>query len=100
MQGDRLVDIREHKDADESERAIGLCNGGVMALDGRTALRILDAIDDRNAQREFYLTDAVRLADALGLTAVALETEEDDVRGVNTRAQLAEAIADHDLNGL
>jgi bifunctional UDP-N-acetylglucosamine pyrophosphorylase / glucosamine-1-phosphate N-acetyltransferase len=91
MQGDRLVDIREHKDADESERAIGFCNGGVMALDGRTALRILDRIDDRNAQREFYLTDAVRLAGALGLTAVALETEEDDVRGVNTRAQLAEA---------
>ena len=93
MQSDRLVDIREHKDADESDRAIGLCNGGVMALDGKTALRILDRIDDRNAQREFYLTDAVRIADALGLTAVALETEEEDVRGVNTRAQLAEAEA-------
>jgi bifunctional UDP-N-acetylglucosamine pyrophosphorylase / glucosamine-1-phosphate N-acetyltransferase len=93
VQGDRLIDIREHKDANEVERAIGFCNGGVMAFDGRTALQILDRIDDRNAQREFYLTDAVKIANALGLKAVALETGEDDVRGVNTRAQLAEAEA-------
>ena len=91
MQGDRLTDIREHKDANEAERAIGFCNGGVMAFDGRTALRILDRVDDRNAPREFYLTDAVKIANALGLSAAALETEEDDVRGINTRAQLAEA---------
>jgi bifunctional UDP-N-acetylglucosamine pyrophosphorylase/glucosamine-1-phosphate N-acetyltransferase len=91
LQGDRLVDIREHKDASEGERAIGFCNGGVMAFDGRTALQILERIDDRNAQREFYLTDAVKIANALGLTVVALETEEDEVRGINTRAQLAEA---------
>lgn len=93
VEGDRLTDIREHKDANEAERAIGFCNGGVMALDGRTALQILDRIDDRNAQREFYLTDAVKVANALGHKAVALETEEDDVRGINTRAQLAEAEA-------
>jgi bifunctional UDP-N-acetylglucosamine pyrophosphorylase/glucosamine-1-phosphate N-acetyltransferase len=91
MQGDRLTDIREHKDANEAERAVGFCNGGVMAFDGRTALRILDQVDDGNAQREFYLTDAVKIANALGLSAAALETEEDDVRGINTRAQLAEA---------
>jgi bifunctional UDP-N-acetylglucosamine pyrophosphorylase/glucosamine-1-phosphate N-acetyltransferase len=89
----RLIDIREHKDASDAERAIGLCNGGVMALDGRSALDILDRIDDRNAQREFYLTDAVRIANGLGLSVVALETEEDDVRGINTRVQLAEAEA-------
>jgi bifunctional UDP-N-acetylglucosamine pyrophosphorylase / glucosamine-1-phosphate N-acetyltransferase len=93
VEGDRLTDIREHKDANEAERAIGFCNGGVMALDGNTALQILDRIDDRNAQREFYLTDAVKVANALGHKAVALETEEDDVRGINTRAQLAEAEA-------
>src|SRR5262249_12617213 len=48
---------------------------------------------DDNAKREFYLTDAVAVARAMGLAAVALETEADEVCGVNTQAQLAEAEA-------
>jgi bifunctional UDP-N-acetylglucosamine pyrophosphorylase / glucosamine-1-phosphate N-acetyltransferase len=89
--GHRLVAIREEKDASDAERKIGLCNGGLMALRGEVALEILDRIDDRNAKREFYLTDAVAIADGMALEAVALETGEDEVRGINTRAQLAEA---------
>ncbi len=85
----RLIAIREEKDTSLEERNITLCNAGLMALDGRSALRILDAIDDRNAKREYYLSDAVRVARELGLEAVALEAEEDEVRGINTRAQLA-----------
>ena len=93
VEGGELVAIREDKDASPAERAIGLCNAGVMALDGAHALAILDRIDDRNAKREFYLTDAVAIARAMGRSVVALETEEDEVRGINTRAQLAEAEA-------
>jgi bifunctional UDP-N-acetylglucosamine pyrophosphorylase/glucosamine-1-phosphate N-acetyltransferase len=89
--GGVLTAIREEKDASTEERAIGLCNAGLMALAGEHALPILARIKDDNAKREFYLTDAVAVARALGLTAVALETEEDEVRGVNTQAQLAEA---------
>jgi bifunctional UDP-N-acetylglucosamine pyrophosphorylase/glucosamine-1-phosphate N-acetyltransferase len=88
-----LVAIREEKDARPAERAIGLCNSGLMALAGNTALTILDRIGDDNAKREFYLTDAVAVARAMGLATVALETDEDEVRGVNTQAQLAEAEA-------
>jgi bifunctional UDP-N-acetylglucosamine pyrophosphorylase / glucosamine-1-phosphate N-acetyltransferase len=88
-----LAAIREEKDATTEERAIGLCNAGLMALRGNTALAILERIGDDNAKREFYLTDAVAVARALGLTATALETEEDEVRGVNTQGQLAEAEA-------
>jgi bifunctional UDP-N-acetylglucosamine pyrophosphorylase / glucosamine-1-phosphate N-acetyltransferase len=88
-----LVAIREEKDASAQERAIGLCNAGLMALRGDSALAILERIGDDNAKREFYLTDAVAVARTLGLAAVALETEEDEVRGVNTQAQLAEAEA-------
>jgi bifunctional UDP-N-acetylglucosamine pyrophosphorylase / glucosamine-1-phosphate N-acetyltransferase len=88
-----LSAIREEKDATAQERAIGLCNAGLMALRGDTALAILERIGDDNAKREFYLTDAVAIARGLGLAAVALETEEDEVRGVNTQAQLAEAEA-------
>jgi bifunctional UDP-N-acetylglucosamine pyrophosphorylase/glucosamine-1-phosphate N-acetyltransferase len=88
-----LIAIREEKDASAAERAITFCNAGVMAMDGAHALAILDRIDDRNAKREFYLTDAVAVARDMGRTAVALETEEDEVRGINTRIQLAEAEA-------
>jgi bifunctional UDP-N-acetylglucosamine pyrophosphorylase / glucosamine-1-phosphate N-acetyltransferase len=88
-----LTAIREDKDANEAERAIDLCNGGVMALAGASALPILDQIDDGNAKREFYLTDAVAIARKQGLKVVAIETGEDEVRGVNTQAQLAEAEA-------
>ena len=81
------------KDASAAEREIDFCNGGVMALAGKTALAILDQIDDTIAKKEFYLTDAVAIARAKELKAVAIETTEDEVRGVNTQAQLAEAEA-------
>src|SRR5215470_2253613 len=93
MDGETLVAIREEKDASEAERAITLCNAGLMALAGDVALAILDRIDDRNAKREFYLTDAVAIARTMGLDAVAIETGEDEVRGINSQAQLAEAEA-------
>ena len=93
VENGKLVAIREHNDASETERAIRLCNGGLMALDGRQALALLDRIGNANAKKEFYLTDAVALANQAGLRAVAVEVEEDDVRGVNTKAQLAETEA-------
>jgi bifunctional UDP-N-acetylglucosamine pyrophosphorylase/glucosamine-1-phosphate N-acetyltransferase len=91
VKGKKLLAIREDRDASDSERAITLCNAGLMALDGRIALDILQRIGDRNSKREFYLSDAVEIARSRGLDTVALETEEDEVRGINTRAQLAEA---------
>jgi bifunctional UDP-N-acetylglucosamine pyrophosphorylase/glucosamine-1-phosphate N-acetyltransferase len=93
MNGHRLVAIREERDASDIERRIDLCNGGLMALRGEVALEILDRIDNKNAKGEFYLTDAITIADGMALEAVALETAEDEVRGINTRAQLAEAEA-------
>lgn len=88
-----LVAIREHKDASEAERAVRLCNAGLMALDGRHALALLEAIGDDNAQREFYLPDAVEVARARRLTCAALIAPEAEVQGVNDRVQLAIAEA-------
>jgi bifunctional UDP-N-acetylglucosamine pyrophosphorylase/glucosamine-1-phosphate N-acetyltransferase len=93
IENGKLLAIREHNDANAAERAIRLCNGGLMALDGRHAIGLLDRIGNANAKKEFYLTDAVALANAAGLLSVAVEVEEDDVRGVNTKAQLAETEA-------
>ena len=93
MRGDELVAIREDRDATPEERKIRFCNGGLMALAGKHALPILKRIDNSNAKGEFYLTDAVAIAREMGLKAVAIETLEDDVCGINTKAQLAEAEA-------
>ena len=93
MQGDRLVAIREHADATPEERKVTLCNAGVMAFDGKTALKILDRIGNTNSKGEYYLVDAVTIVRDMGLEAVVIETGEDEVRGINTKAQLAEAEA-------
>jgi bifunctional UDP-N-acetylglucosamine pyrophosphorylase / glucosamine-1-phosphate N-acetyltransferase len=91
MQGERLVAIREHADASEAERKVTLCNAGVMAFDGQKALSILDRIGKANSKGEYYLVDAVQIVRDMGLEAVVIETNEDEVRGINTKAQLAEA---------
>jgi bifunctional UDP-N-acetylglucosamine pyrophosphorylase/glucosamine-1-phosphate N-acetyltransferase len=91
VEGDRLVAIREHADATPAERTTKLCNAGVMAFDGRRALEVIEKIGNANSKREYYLSDAVGVVRQLGLEAVVIETSEDEVRGVNTKAQLAEA---------
>src|SRR5271166_2668164 len=91
--GGKLIAIREEADASASERAIDLCNGGIMALAGAQALAIMERIGAHNRKGEYYLTDAVAIAREMKLNAVAVEVEEDDVRGINTKSQLAEAEA-------
>ncbi|MCE2933520.1 MAG: bifunctional UDP-N-acetylglucosamine diphosphorylase/glucosamine-1-phosphate N-acetyltransferase GlmU [Hyphomicrobiales bacterium] len=89
LDGTDLVDIREHRDASEKERAITLCNGGLMALRGELALDLLKSVQNRNAQNEFYLTDCVGLARARGFSARVIEVAEEEALGVNDRVQLA-----------
>ena len=91
VENNHLVAIREQTDASPAERAINLCNAGVMAFDGRKALAILEKIGNANSKGEYYLTDAVAIVRDLGLEAVVIETSEDEVRGINTKTQLAEA---------
>jgi bifunctional UDP-N-acetylglucosamine pyrophosphorylase/glucosamine-1-phosphate N-acetyltransferase len=62
-----------------------------MAFAGKSALAILDKIGNANSKGEYYLTDAVEIAREMGLKAAVRETTEDEVRGINTKAQLAEA---------
>jgi bifunctional UDP-N-acetylglucosamine pyrophosphorylase/glucosamine-1-phosphate N-acetyltransferase len=88
-----LARIVEFKDASAAERAIGLCNAGVMAVSAAALPGLLDKLDSRNAQGEYYLTDLVRHARAAGLKAVAIEGDAEEVLGVNSRAELALAEA-------
>src|SRR5258708_2599025 len=91
VEGDQLVAICEQAEAAPAERAITLCNAGVMAFDGHKALKIIEKIGNANSKREYYLSDAVAVVREMGLEAVVIETSEDEVRGINTKAQLAEA---------
>lgn len=89
--GSELLAIREHRDASEAERSITLCNGGLMAIRGDLALTLLDQVENKNTKGEYYLTDIVEIARSLGhRTAIAVVSEE-EVHGVNDRAQLAAA---------
>ncbi len=91
--GDALLAIREEKDASDAEKAVNFCNAGLMALSGAHALRLLEGIGNANSKGEYYLTDAVELARADGLKVAAAEADVDEVAGVNSRIQLAEAEA-------
>ena len=84
-----LVAIREHRDASEAERAVTLCNAGLMAVSGAHALALIEAVGNGNSKGEYYLTDIVEIARARGLGCVALTAPEAEVQGVNDRVQLA-----------
>ena len=91
VEGNRLISIREQAEATAEERAINLCNAGAMAFDGRTAMAVIEKIRNANSKGEYYLSDAVAIVRDLGLEAIVVEANEDEVRGINNKAQLAEA---------
>jgi bifunctional UDP-N-acetylglucosamine pyrophosphorylase/glucosamine-1-phosphate N-acetyltransferase len=84
-----LVAIREEKDATREERAIDFCNAGIMGFRGDGMLAILRKIGNDNANREYYLPDAVAVAARMGKTVVALEGDADEFLGVNSRLELS-----------
>jgi len=91
---DGLVErIVEHADADAADRAVGLCNAGVLCAPALAMERWLRAIRDDNVKSEYYLTDVVALARADGASVVAVEAAADELGGVNSRAELAQAEA-------
>lgn len=91
--GDRLLAIREHKDASEEERRIGLCNACILAFRAEVFRDLIDKVEANNSQGEFYLTDLVELANQAGKNVGFGVAPENDVMGVNDRTQLARAEA-------
>ncbi|MFO1090023.1 MAG: bifunctional UDP-N-acetylglucosamine diphosphorylase/glucosamine-1-phosphate N-acetyltransferase GlmU [Hyphomicrobiales bacterium] len=86
----RLTAIREELDANAEERALRLVNSGVVACDNRHLWDQLPRIGNDNAKGEYYLTDLVGLTAATGQAIAHRVCAEEEVLGVNTRAQLAE----------
>jgi bifunctional UDP-N-acetylglucosamine pyrophosphorylase / glucosamine-1-phosphate N-acetyltransferase len=90
VENGKIVKMVEQKDATDAERAVKLSNSGLMAVKSRDLFGLLSRVTDDNAQKEFYLTDIVNIANADGRACVAVTTDPFDVAGINSRAQLAE----------
>jgi bifunctional UDP-N-acetylglucosamine pyrophosphorylase / glucosamine-1-phosphate N-acetyltransferase len=91
-QGDRIVKMVEHKDASEAERACRLCNSGLMAARAEDMFALLAKVGKENQAGEYYLVDVVNIANDEGRhCAVVTTNEPDEVAGINSRAELAEA---------
>ncbi|MXV35286.1 MULTISPECIES: bifunctional UDP-N-acetylglucosamine diphosphorylase/glucosamine-1-phosphate N-acetyltransferase GlmU [unclassified Saccharibacter] len=84
--------IVEYKDASPEERAITLCNAGMMCADASLFRQWLEKIEPNNAQGEYYLTDVVSLASSSG-EVCCVEGDENELIGVNSRMELARAEA-------
>lgn len=81
--------IREELDASPQERKIRLCNSGILSVTSRALWKLLPQIKNKNAKREYYLTDLVELATKAGLQVGLATCPETEVAGVNDRVQLA-----------
>jgi bifunctional UDP-N-acetylglucosamine pyrophosphorylase/glucosamine-1-phosphate N-acetyltransferase len=91
--GDRVVKMVEHKDASEAERAVRLCNSGLVAAKAADLFALLARVTDDNAAKEFYLVDIVNIANADGRHCALVRTDAAEVAGINSRAELAAAEA-------
>jgi bifunctional UDP-N-acetylglucosamine pyrophosphorylase / glucosamine-1-phosphate N-acetyltransferase len=90
VENGKIVKMVEQKDASAAERAVKLSNSGLMAVKACDLFELLSRVTDDNAQKEYYLTDIVNIANTDGRACVAVPTDPFDVAGINSRAQLAE----------
>jgi bifunctional UDP-N-acetylglucosamine pyrophosphorylase/glucosamine-1-phosphate N-acetyltransferase len=86
-----LERIVEAKDATPAERDVKLCNSGIMLADAKVLWDLLAEVRPNNAKGEYYLTDIVGLARKAGLTCGVVEGDEEELLGINSRVELAEA---------
>jgi bifunctional UDP-N-acetylglucosamine pyrophosphorylase/glucosamine-1-phosphate N-acetyltransferase len=92
--GDRIAWMVEHKDADEGQRAVRLCNSGLLAAQSEALFELLGRVGNDNAQGEYYLPEIVNIAVSEGRhCALIVTAAPDEVAGINSRAELAAAEA-------
>lgn len=91
--GNDVEKIIEHKDCSEEELKLKEINAGMYLFDAKELQEALLLLKNDNAQGEYYLTDVIEIMKGKNLKVGAVITEFDETRGVNSRAQLAEAEA-------
>ena len=91
MDGDALNAIVEFKDATDEQRAIKLCNSGVISAKADVLFDLIDSVSNENASGEYYLTDIIGIARSKGLSATVVRCDESETMGINSRPELAVA---------
>lgn len=87
----QLEEIIEERDATQEQKAINLCNSGLIAVSGKYLFSLLEKLTSNNNAGEYYLTDIIALADDIGLHCHVVVADSSELSGINTRAQLANA---------
>ena len=88
MGKDGLDRIVEYKDATDEERAVRLCNSGVMCVNGKEIFSLLKQVKNENASGEYYLTDIVAIAREKGLKCEVVIGDVEELHGINTPTEL------------
>lgn len=91
-ENDRLKRIVECNDATDEEKEISLCNSGVIACNYNLLDELVAKVANKNSKNEYYLTDIIEIAVKSGKSCGYVEGDEQEVLGVNNRAQLSDAI--------
>ena len=84
-----LTEIVEFKEATDEQKAVRLCNSGILCFDAQKLCGWLKKLKKQPGSGEYYLTETVALARADGCRAVAVEGIEEEMLGVNSREELA-----------
>lgn len=90
IEDNKLLAIIEEKEANNIQKQINYCNGGVMAINGKIVKELLQAIDNNNSTGEYYLTDIVKIANARNYNVQTIEVALNTIKGVNTIEELSE----------
>ena len=86
-----VTEIIEHKDASQDQLKIREINTGVIAIMARHLRTLVPLVDNNNRQKEFYLTDIIKLAKTKGITINTVSPKSPiEVQGVNDKKQLSE----------
>ncbi|SHH26941.1 bifunctional UDP-N-acetylglucosamine diphosphorylase/glucosamine-1-phosphate N-acetyltransferase GlmU [Marivita hallyeonensis] len=98
LEGDTLARIVEYKEATEAERAVTLCNSGVVCASATMLFSLIEAVGNDNAAGEYYLTDVVGIGRDRGLSATVVTCDQSETLGINSRVELALAEAAFQAN--
>ena len=88
-QGGEILKIVEQKDANEEEKAVKDANAGCYCFKSEALKQILPQIKPDNAQKEYYLTDAIKIAKDMGLKCAAVWVDEQSFMGINDKFALS-----------
>ena len=91
IEDEKVLEIVEQKDCNQAQLLTQTVNAGIYAVNTSLLEKYIPALDNNNAQAEYYLTDIVKMAVDEGKTVNPIYVEEEEFKGVNSKLDLAHA---------